>query len=376
MQHDYAKLFRTPDDVIYVSNAGTGKIPTASIEAMKGLLEYLAVSGEPPIKEIFQKYDDLRTYAGKLLNGAPENFAYMANTTEGLSVALHSIDWQPGDNIIVQKDAFPASHYIVEYTLPKVEKRYVPVGDGAQLPERIEAQIDGKTRAIVFDWVNFLTGYRIDLAPLSALCQKHGIFSIIDGIQGAGACEIDLEATQIDFFAAGGQKWLLSPIGTGLVYVRKELLPRLKPFHLGWLSVPWPDFSSFYPLKELHPATRRFEYANGNLIGLYGFVESLKLLSSLGSSQLQSIIFQNTDYLINGLRQRNMEILVAKEHKNRSGIVTFRHPATDTNKIFKEFMSRKIFCSSREGYMRLAVHFYNTIHQMEQILQILDQVTS
>jgi selenocysteine lyase/cysteine desulfurase len=70
-----------------------------------------------------------------------------------------------------------------------------------------------------------------------------------------------------------------------------------------------------------------------------------------------------------------MEILTAKDDKNRSGIVTFRHPQVDTTKIFKEFMSRKIICSSREGFIRLAVHFYNTISQMEQILQTLDQVT-
>jgi len=370
---EFSNLFSFPGKQIYVNNAAVGKLPNASTETMKTLLDYLAVYGEPPLDVLFGKSESMRRFAGGLLGANPENIAFVSNTSDGLMIALNSISWQPGDNVIVQSDAFPASHYILEYSFPKIEKRYIAVGDGGRFFDDLEQAIDKDTRAVVVDYVNFLTGYRLDLLTLSQICRQHHIYSIVDGIQAAGACKVGLDLAEIDFFAAGGQKWLLSPMGTGIIYVRKEILAELQAVHIGWLSAQWDNFASFYPLKPLHPTARRFEYANPNLIGLYGLTESLRVLNDLGIDCIDQMILKSTRFLSDALLARGLEVISDWPQPHRSGIVTFRHPAIETSRLFQRLQTNQVICSAREGYLRFSVHFFNSMKQMEMILAILDE---
>lgn len=374
MDSTYRDLFSYPNEMIYVNNASVGMNPTKSINKMKSLLDTLAVTGAPSIDDIIGTYSQFRENAGKMLNAPPEGIAFVSNTTEGLTIALQSIALNAGENIIVHADSFPASQYILEYVFPHIEKRRITVGDGTNLIEKIEKNIDSKTRAVILDYVNFLTGYRIDLKQISALCRDKQIFSIIDGIQGMGACEIDVLDTDIDFFSVGGQKWLLSPMGSGIFYVRPSLLPELKPFHVGWLSAQHENFDSFYPLRPLAPTAQRFEYANAGFIGLTGMVESLKMFNSIGITEIQKLIFNTTDLLIQELRSRGAEVLAHSGLKHRSGIVSFRHPTIDTKLIFNKFQTEHIICSQREGFIRIAVHFYNSEKDIQRIIQVIDQI--
>ena len=102
-------------------------------------------------------------------------------------------------------------------------------------PERPEV------RAVTVSWVQFATGYRVDLARLGALCRAHGKFFVVDAIQGVGACPLDVHACHVDVLACGAQKWLLSPWGTGFLYVRRALVERLAPTSVGWMAVRGAD---------------------------------------------------------------------------------------------------------------------------------------
>lgn len=373
-KNQYLEYFSIPKNQIYVNNAAIGKIPQRSISDMKSLLDYLAENGEPPLDVLQEKFDAMRRFGGKLLGAAPENLAFVSNTSDGLMIALDSIKWNPGDNVIIQSDAFPASHYILEYSFPELEKRYLAVNDSRHFFDELKQTITPKTRAVVVDQVNFLTGYRLDLKALGEICRQRNVYSIVDGIQAAGACEVAIEASGIDFFAAGGQKWLLSPMGTGLFYLKKELIPELRTVRVGWLSAQWDDFSSFYPLKPLHPDARRFEYANTNLIGVYGLTASLGLLSEIGVAKLSETIFETTRYISAELAAREMEIISDWPRQHRSGIVTFRHPNIETSLLFQKLRANQVICSSRENYIRFSIHFYNSLHQMERILEIIDEI--
>src|SRR6185437_1703111 len=69
------------------------------------------------------------------------------------------------------------------------------------------------------------------------LCRERGIWFVVDAIQGLGAATLDVAACQIDMLACGGQKWLLSPWGSGFLYMRDELARTLEPAVVGWLSM-------------------------------------------------------------------------------------------------------------------------------------------
>ena len=95
--------------------------------------------------------------------------------------------------------------------------------DEARLLERLR---DPRVRVVAVSLVQFSSGYMVDLERLSAAAAGAGAWLIVDAIQGIGQVPLDLSRVRVDVLACGGQKWLLSPWGSGFIYVRRELIER------------------------------------------------------------------------------------------------------------------------------------------------------
>src|SRR5256885_8089067 len=85
----------------------------------------------------------------------------------------------------------------------------------------VERLHDPRVRVLAVSFVQFANGHRADLDRLGAACRANGTFLVVDGIQGVGNSVLDVRETPVDILACGGQKWLLSPSGSGFVYVRR-----------------------------------------------------------------------------------------------------------------------------------------------------------
>jgi cysteine desulfurase/selenocysteine lyase len=374
LTQNYRTLFEFNPEIIYLNHASTGMLSQITVQAMTEYIEALAFAGEHALEGLLAMQADFREHASKLLDVQPGEIAFIRNTSDGLALALHSIEWQPGDNMIVQEDAFPASLYIAAYCFPRVEKRYIPLKNGADFYNRLQQQIDEHTRAVVVDYVHFLSGYRLDLQQLSDLKRNKKFYLIVDGIQGLGAIQVDLKNTAVDFFSAGGMKWLNAPAGTGILYVRQEILEELIPFQVGWASAEYEDLSSFYPVRPLYQDARRFQLANDNFIGMMGLMESIKLMQEITPSKIENTIRQTTEHVIAALKAHSYSVLTPQDNSSRAGIVTFKHPKIESKKLFERLQQNRVICSLREGWIRLAFHFYNTVAEFDEVFSVLQSV--
>src|SRR6185436_20986852 len=137
--------------------------------------------------------------------------------------------------------------------------------------------------------VQFSNGYTIDLARLSAATRAAGTYFVVDAIQGLGQIPVDVGATPVDLMACGAQKWLLSPWGSGFVYVRRELIPQLTPAITGWMAYEGTDdFSRLTQYNDtLRGDARRFELITLPYQEFAGMNASLGLLLSLGIPRIR-----------------------------------------------------------------------------------------
>ncbi len=373
MGENYRQLFAYHPELIYFNHAATGNLPKRAATAMKAFIDKRAVFGEPPLEQMFDYFHQFRAEAGKLMNVDPNQISFIKNTSDGIALALFSIDWQPGDNMVVQEDAFPASLYQVHYCFPKIEKRYVALANGSAFYDRLSQAIDGRTRLIAIDFVHFLSGYRVDVSQLWQLTQHAQAYLLVDGIQGLGAVNVDLTRTPVDFFAAGGIKWLQGPFGTGIFYVRQEIMDKLIPFHISWSSAKYEDFSSFYPLRPLPDNALRFQPLNENYVGLIGLTECLKMFNEIGISQVEQQVLSLTDQALTGLSELDCEILTPPEKERRAGIVTFKHSKIESAVLHERLGKKLVKCSLREGWIRFALQFYNTKQEVEKALLFIGE---
>jgi selenocysteine lyase/cysteine desulfurase len=128
---------------------------------------------------------------------------------------------------------------------------------------RILARLaDPRVRCLAVSLTQFANGYTVDLAALSRETRARGQFLVVDAIQAVGQLPVDLRATPVDIFSCGAQKWLLSPWGSGFMYVRRDLIPTLDPAIASWMAFEGTDdFSRLTDYRDvLRADARRFEF--------------------------------------------------------------------------------------------------------------------
>ena len=244
-----------------------------------------------------------RELCARMIGATPDEIALVVNTTYGINVAAATIRLEPGDVIVTPDREFPANVYPWMALAKRLGLTYrrVPCVNGlADEDSLIRALDEPNVRILSVSWVSFETGLKLDLARLGAACRERGIYFVVDAIQGVGASPIDVHASNIDFFACGGQKWLLSPWGTGFLYVRRELVTRLEPRTVGWLAVKnSEDFTRLcdYELNWFDDA-RRFEVITLPYQEFAGFNASLELFESVGWPKVHSLVAERATQIV------------------------------------------------------------------------------
>jgi cysteine desulfurase/selenocysteine lyase len=168
-----------------------------------------------------------------------------------------------------------------------------PHRDGRVGIQDIAAALRPRTRAVIISAVQWNNGFRCDLAELSELCRERGVWPVVDAIQQLGAVPIRVHQTPVDFLARGGHKWLNSPFGAGLLYIRRESMPRMRPPRSGYLALAdppggWGNYfqtPAISPLDEHSIATGARRYETGgtsNYPGAIALGASLSLLNEAG----------------------------------------------------------------------------------------------
>lgn len=365
------QLFPVTRSYVYLNHASNGPLATAVVQAMNGYIERCSRHGEVPYAEAEAAVEDCRELAGRLMGVRSDEIAFVKNASSGAIIAIGSIEWRHGDNMIVMQDAFPVNVYPFDYLLPQVEKRYVTSTELARGPECVFKLVDRHTRAIAIDWVHFLSGVRVDVGAVATFCRTRAIHILLDVMQGLGSVNQSFGELGIDFAYAGGGKWLLGPQGSGILYVNSAVLARLKPANLGWLSAQWADFNDIYTRKPLKPGASRYEEGTKNYIGIYGLRESLRILLDVGLSDVADRVRMLVHLLRRRLEEKGFEIITPVDPQRHAGIITARRSDIDAPALFARLKQQGFLCSLRENRLRIAPHFYNTEEEVERFCAAL-----
>jgi len=195
---------------------------------------------------------------------------------------------------------------------------------------------------------------------------------VVDGIQGIGNSVLDVRETPVDILACGGQKWLLSPWGSGFVYVRKELIGTLEPAVTGWMAFEGTD--DFTRLTEYNPSfrgdARRFEMITLPYQDFHGMLHSLNLLLDIGTKSIADVTRSLHEPLLRWADDRGVRVVSPREERHRSAILCIAPPKPV--EAYHAVKRAHVVCSLREGAIRLSPHWYNTVEEMEKVADVLD----
>ncbi len=364
--------------------------PRVAVDAIQSFLDSALYCPERSSTEHHIVMDELRgelrPLVARMLEASEDEIAIVESTTHGLSLAANVLPLERGDRVLVCDLEF------LQLAVPWCQLRdergieidVVPNRNGTVLVEDIAEAISPRTRVLAVSSVQWSNGFRIDLEAVSALCREKGLWLVVDAIQQLGAVPIDVRQTPVDVLTTGGHKWLNAPFGTGFLYVRRELMKELKAPLGGYLSLETPDggWGNYFQTPSIHPIrdyrfvaeARRFEIGGtANYPGAIGLGASLKLLLELGQDRVSQHIFELTDHLIRGLRERGIKVVTPTDPGSRSGIVTFSvGTAEDNVALMERLLDHKALVSvrytSNVGGVRVSCHYYNSFEDLDRLL--------
>jgi cysteine desulfurase / selenocysteine lyase len=376
---DFAELRRTEfaalnDGGIFLNSASVGPLPSRSVAALAACNRDRARPGLWPIERINAILTEARWLAGRLINADESDIALMPNTTTGLNIAARALPLTSGDIVVTFDREFPANIYPWMRLAPNgVTLERVPVTtdgwpDEARLLERLS---DARVRAVAVSLTQFSNGYTVDLAQLSRATRAAGKWLVVDAIQGVGQVAVDVQATPVDFLACGAQKWLLSPWGTGFLYVRKELCTQLEPTFAGWAafmgSDDYTNLTSYDP--RPWPDARRFELLTFPVQDFAAMNASLGLLLGVGIDAIVAHTRALHQPVIEWAARAGATI-TSPAGVHGSAILCVR-PRGDVAAAYARLQGSGVQCSLREGSIRLSPHVFNQASEMERLLQPL-----
>ena len=377
---DLGELRRTEfpwtSDTIYLNNASVGPLPERTRRVLDEFNRKRAAPFQLPDRELFATMAESRRLAAELIGAIPEEIALTINTGFGLSLAARSLPLRPGDIVLASDKEFPANVY--PWMLLKdsgVTLELAPTTaegwpDEARLLDRLS---DPRVRVLAVSLVQFSNGYTIDLARLSAATRASGTYLVVDAIQGVGQLPVDVTKTPVDILACGAQKWLLSPWGSGFVYVRRELVRELSPSITGWMAFEGTeDFTRLTEYRDtLRGDARRFELITLPYQDFAGMNASLGLLLSAGIQRIATHLRALHAPVLAWAARQGVRV-VSPAAERGSGILCVQPP--DVGEAFRRLKAARVIASMREGAIRLSPHLYNTVGEMEQVVDILEEI--
>jgi cysteine desulfurase/selenocysteine lyase len=352
---------------VYLNHAAVAPLSRRAAEAMQRLAQDALEFGSEHYPVWMAVYDGVRTATARMINATPGEIAIVKNTSEGIATVAIGIDWQPGDVVVAFEEEFPANLYPWRRLASLgVQIRWLSIFDDL---DRIDEAAKG-ARLLAISYVQYLSGYRVDLDKIGEICQRRGCFFFLDAIQGLGAFPVDVQRSHIDALAADGHKWLLGPEGCGVLYVRRELQDQIEPVEFGWTNVAkYADYASRD--MSLRPDAGRYECGTLNTIGCFGLHAALELLLEVGIDGVTTAVQYLGDQIWDGAREIGYETLGRRSPETGAGIVCIRKPGVESPFIVRKLKDAGFIVAPRQGWVRLAPHFYIAPDEIDALLRTL-----
>ncbi len=271
-------------EITYFNHGSIGTIPRLVHEAHVG---YLRVCESNPWLYMWggeweEPRARVREKAAATFGCDPADMCITHNTTEGFSTVANGLALGPGDEVVFSSlnhsgagvcwyhNAPLKGFTVKEFEFPVLDVRDMSVDDVLNLYDQ---NISSSTRVLVLPHIDNVVGLVHPVKEIAQLARDKGVEIVaVDGAQSVGMLELNVSDLGVDLYCASPHKWLQSPKGLGLMYMRRELQDAVHPMWVTWGQARWRD------------SIRKFEdYGTRNLPELITLGDAIDFQLSLGT---------------------------------------------------------------------------------------------
>ena len=362
------------DDATYLNFAAHAAIPRVALNAVRLSAEAKMRPHIVDDQTFFSVAASLRQTLATLIGASPDEVALTSGAGAGLAAIAYALKWSDGDEVICSRGEFPVQYA----TWKPMEAREgikvriaVPQGQFVQSDDLVAA-LTPSTRVVSVSHVRFDDGSMLDVSSLAAACKRNGTLLVLDVSQSCGAVPMNVRTLEADFIVCAGYKYLLSPWGTGFLWMRKENLDSLRPGPYNWLSQGVESFARLnYVDPEPAPTLSRWDSAEA--ASIYNF--NLTVMEASAKFVLEagpSLIRDHNQALIDYFFERLPEgyRLASPRQASQRGVFGCIEARTrgDTEFLYQMLREERFVVALREGKIRVAPHLLNSTQDIDRLL--------
>jgi selenocysteine lyase/cysteine desulfurase len=363
---------------IHFNNAGAS-LP--SIPVAEALYDYLRDEEEQGGYEVMARraaeLNHFYSAAAKLLNCSADEIAFTDSATRAWNAAFYAFDFRPGDRILASSAEYGSSLVALLHQAKRrgVEICWVPDDSSGQIDiSSLENLIDNRVKLICLTQVPSGGGLVNPVAEVGKVAKAAAIPYLLDACQALGQMPVDVDQIGCDLLCGTGRKFLRSPRGTGLLYVRKALLEQLEPNQLNHHAAQLLSADSY----QLRSDAKRFECWERSYAAQLALGVAIDYALDWG---LEAISLRVRS-LATALRQKLADVdgvTLTDQGVEPCAIVTFFSAQLSADQMQQQFACRQINTSTvpfsanpvssekhkQPALLRASLHYYNTLEEIE-----------
>ena len=386
---------RDNKSLVYLDNASTSQKPIQVIDSINDYYKNQNANIHRAVyalaEEATEAYENTREKIAKFLNiQNREEIIFVRGTTEAINLVAYSWGRQNinKDDIIVTTEYEHHSN-IVPWQLLAKEKgaklEYIGIDDNGELIlDHLDSYLaTGKVKLVTFSQMSNVLGTITNTDEIIKRCKKANVKTLIDGAQSVPHMKVDLSKLGCDFFAFSAHK-MLGPTGVGVLWVRKEVLETMQPFHGGGDMI-----------REVHKYETtwndlpyKFEAGTPNIADVIGFSAAIDYLNKIGMDNIRNHEIELTKYALDKMSKvKGITIYGPKDITKRGGVISFNfhdvHPHDVATIIDKDGVAVRSGHHCAQVLMerldvaatnRASFYVYNTKQEVDALIGSLNKV--
>lgn len=333
-----------------------------------------------------KKVEETRVLVKGFLNAKEENeIIFTSGTTESLNMIVFSFmkyNLKENDEVLLTKTEH-ASNVLPWLVLEReigIKVKYIPLKENLTIDyEKLEEIINDNTKVISIAHITNTIGDIRNLNKIRDIINNKNIYFVVDGAQSAGHIKVDVEESNIDFYAFSGHK-MYADTGVGVLYAKKELLEKMRPFKYGG------GMNDTYTIEEysLKQVPYKFDAGTVNISGVLSLRAAVEYINNIGIDNITNYISNLSNFLYENLKNvKNIKIYNDNFH---TGIMIF-----NIDKVFSQdlsvFLNKYNICVRSGNHCskllkdfiltsntcRISLNIYNTKEDILKLVEALNK---
>lgn len=381
------------NNIAYLDSGATTQKPKQVIEAMEHYYEFDNANphrGAYKLSiEATEMYDDARQKVAKFINAKDSTeIVFTRNATESLNLIAYSY----GMNNIKKDDKIVISimeHHsnlvpwqnVCKKNNAKLEYMYINE-DGLIPQEEIDKKIVPGVKIVGITQVSNVLGTINPVKEIVKKAHEVGAIAIVDGSQSTPHMKVDVQDIDADFFVFSGHK-MLSAMGIGVLYGKKNLLEKMSPFLFGgdMIEYVYEQDTTFAPVPT------KFEAGTQNVGGAVSLGAAIDYLNDIGIDNVEKMEKEIVKYAMEELAKLDfIDVYGPKDLSKRASVISFNVKGVHPHDVASVLDSENVCIRSGNHcaqpllrYMgldstcRASFYIYNTKEDVDRLIIALNK---